>query len=69
MGWLGHVAHMGKMRNVFKIWSKTYREENAWKTYVWMIRIIILKCMLKRWDIKMHNGFIRLRAWNTGKVL
>jgi hypothetical protein len=37
IGWAGHVARMGEMRNAYKILvGKT--EETIWKTYAWVGR-------------------------------
>jgi hypothetical protein len=47
MGWLGHVAHMGEMRNVFKLLVENLQLRECLEYLYMDDRIIILKCTLK----------------------
>jgi hypothetical protein len=69
MGWAGHLAHMGEMRNAYKILLENLKEINHLGD-VDTDRKTILKWTLKKYDVGTWSGrLFCLRTGLNGRLL
>jgi hypothetical protein len=61
----------GRYEKYIQIWSKNLqgRERLEDLSKDGRVMQVVLKCMLKKWDVMVHNGFIRLRTGTIGEFL
>jgi hypothetical protein len=64
MGWEGHVARMGQLRNCYRIFIGRDNLED-----VDLDGRIILKYIFKKWGVKLWIEFIRFRIESSGGLL
>jgi hypothetical protein len=67
-GWAGHVARIGEKRNAYRLFvRKPDRKRPLGRPRrMWLI---ILGCILERWDGVMWTGLVWLRIGTGGELL
>jgi hypothetical protein len=60
----GHVACMGKMKDVERVWAENLKGRD-----LVISGRVILKWFLKKYGVRMWTGFIWLRIRSSGRLL
>jgi hypothetical protein len=65
MRWVGHVAHMGERRGVYRVWWGNMRERDHLGDPGIDLRMI-LRCIFRKWDVGVRTGSSWLRLGTVG---